>query len=237
MNSIRDLPDSSIIELIIDLLKYHVKNMTFEEIDLAIKMNLLGELDDRVEAFNSMDIRFLSKVISLYKKHRANAIKKYNDLQKKYAKQAKDRLTSLQKEIISVFGVLKDYENFISDIKTDGKSTIYEILKRYNVTNFTKEDEDNEIKIVTEASYLLIKTTLDATLREMLTEVYSDEKRQLSFERISAQEKLCIKYFNKVKEENLNLGKIIEEKFLEYHKTSIQVLNENIAQIPVSMFP
>lgn len=234
LNGIRDLPDVGLTALLTDILCTHSKGLSLEEIDLAMKMNLLGEFGEPVEAFNSLSVKFLTQIIRLYEKHRIAARRKL-DAELAKLKSEPIVLSDLQLDVIKCFGVKKAFENFQNDVEIYGKSALYDFLKKLGVIEFTEADEEEEIKIATEGTYLTIKSTLDGQLRERLNSLVLDVERLNLSSRLIAQEALLIKYFKIALESGVKFNALLEEKMLAFHKITLEELNENIKLIPAHM--
>lgn len=74
------LPDEIQERFLIDFLVNEYGALTFEEIELAFRMNMLGELGPVIEHYNELNIKFLSQIVNAYKSRRVEIDQKYKQI-------------------------------------------------------------------------------------------------------------------------------------------------------------
>lgn len=62
----REVPDQILLSLLWEYFQQKLRGFTFEDIRLAFIMNASGELDQRVQHFQLIDLNFISQVMDLY---------------------------------------------------------------------------------------------------------------------------------------------------------------------------
>ena len=72
--------DSAEKAVIFDYMVQYMGNLTYEEVLLAVKLNLSGEFGEMIEPYNLLSVSYLAKVIDKYRGHRQIEIRKYKAL-------------------------------------------------------------------------------------------------------------------------------------------------------------
>lgn len=63
--------------VIFDYMVQYMGNLTYEEVLLAVKLNLSGEFGEIIEPYNLLSVSYLAKVIDKYRSHRQVEIRKF----------------------------------------------------------------------------------------------------------------------------------------------------------------
>jgi len=74
------LPDEIQERFLIDFLINEYGGLTFDEIELAFRMNMLGELGTVIEHYNELNVKFLTQIVNAYKARRIEADNKYKEI-------------------------------------------------------------------------------------------------------------------------------------------------------------
>lgn len=232
---VRTPPDAGQISLIREVLTEEFENLTLEEIEVALKMNLLDEFDKPVEHFNYFNVSYLTAILRQYLGRRQSTEKRYRPLVQKANFEEKIMLTELQKSMIVIQGVFSNFKRHLAGFETYGISSQYEWLKTINFDFFTKEEEQEEYKTCVLALESLIATTLDRKVRESMVEVKKDEKRLFLFASTKRNENLLIKMFEIYKDSPEKLFYDIGSKFCEFHGITSEQFNQELLQFPEGM--
>lgn len=139
MSGIRDLPDEMLEELLVDMLRNEYGGLTLEEISLAMRMNIMGEMGDPVIAYNSLDIQFITQVINRYKEHRLRADKKYIGICHKMELPTAKQLHDFQKDWIAAAGVEVSFNKFMAGREVFGYAMHFDTLVNLKMINPSEE--------------------------------------------------------------------------------------------------
>lgn len=69
--------DSAEKAVIFDYMVQYMGGLTYEEVLLAVKLNLSGEYGEIIEAYNLLSVQYLAKVVDKYRDHRQQEIRRF----------------------------------------------------------------------------------------------------------------------------------------------------------------
>lgn len=142
-------PDQVIEEYMTSIIRSEWGDMTFQEIELALKMNLLGDFSDVIEPYNNFNIRFLSAIIRAYKIKRSLADSKMYDIKRLLDKAPLKEFTPEEIELIHVESIVKNYQSYLNDhtCLVAGLATSYDFLLKKGIVSVEEEVLDKNINM------------------------------------------------------------------------------------------
>jgi hypothetical protein len=222
---IRTLPDPVNILFLVDTFRQEWRGYSFEDFDLAFKMNQLGEFAEEVEAFNDFNIRFVAKIIRAYQKKRADVDKAY--LHEKYV------LLELPKPVIDHFEIDKDiaaaqYELFNKWVEDKsqydgdypGASVSYDVLVRFGII---QTDLTAYSRVANKAlAHINTQARIAKTQRERIDQeriLSHDGDRQAVVDRIAKTE-LLLEYYQFLESSEANFAHLLIRAVCTIHSVS-----------------
>lgn len=86
MLGITETPDEAEELFLIEALTNDYKGHSFAEVEVALKMCVMDEYPEPIEAYNKLNLRFLAKVMKAYRKFRKDVANKYEEIRFKVTK-------------------------------------------------------------------------------------------------------------------------------------------------------
>lgn len=234
--SVRDLPDRGQLHLIKMLFINEIGGMTFEEIDVAMWMNTMGEFGQKIQAYNRFDLQFLAQLIVAYKEKRTAAEQKYRDVREKLALPEQKPLTELQKDLIITDGVIKTYEKYLRGDDLYGKSSIFDLFLKLKVIKMEKLRWEERKESACAAFRSLIAGTTDLEARESMVKLEKDAGRHQIFIENRVKEQVIDDVFLQMKEKGIEFHPFMIQKFMDLYQISAEQLQKEVEYIPAYMW-
>lgn len=113
---------------LVDALVNEFKGHSFAEIELALRMCLMDEFAEPIEAYNRLNLRFLAKVMKAYRLFRKNVANKYEEIKFKLEKPVPIIPTAEDLDFVVGNQILDDYLRLGNNIDIFGISTKADLL-------------------------------------------------------------------------------------------------------------
>jgi hypothetical protein len=181
---------------IVELLQNEFSGYSFEEIDLALKMNILGEFDKPVEAFNQFSLKYLATLMQQYRSHRIAADKAYHEMRFKFEKPKQIELSQAQKDFNAAKAIVSEFMTMVENGgEMFGLATKYDFLVRMGLLVVPEEHFQTVVNDAKEAIKLQAKTVADEERRRWLNTRIENEESFTLISEIHAKEKIAGMYF------------------------------------------
>lgn len=185
---LKDIPPES-CKFMIDFVKEEFKDFSFSEIENALKFNLAGKLEEKVQPYGQFNINYLSDVLILYRKKRQKELSKNIKLFQMPEKTQEEKDNELKQVMDEVFDELNDhYKNkvtsfsFINGVKYYGCLKYFSMMPNYKEKQRkTADDLWVNAKKATSDSYM---GSLDSESRKIIAYL-KDSKTPISDELLS----------------------------------------------------
>ena len=140
------VPDELEEAFIVEALQNDYSNHSFAEIEVALKMCVMDEYSEQVEAFNKLNLRFLAKVMKHYRKYRKDVANRYEEIKFRLIKPQPRIPTQYELDISIVQEIWDDLYRKSNDIDVFVVSYKAEFLQKIGV--FTSEEIEKEAGVI-----------------------------------------------------------------------------------------
>ncbi len=132
---INQVPDPFEDELLIGALRNEYKNHSLAEVKIALRMCVLDEYPEPIEAYNRLNLRFLAKVMKAYRNYRKDIVKRYEDTRLKLERPAPVVPTQFEMDMQVATEIWDDYLRVCHDILIFPVSYKAELLLKLGVVS------------------------------------------------------------------------------------------------------
>jgi hypothetical protein len=210
---------------------------SLQEIDVALKMNVMGEFEPTrefpngsVEAYNMFNIKFLAGVIKQYRKFRVQADKEYTELRYKTEKPAQIELSEAQKDLITAEGVLGDFRNMLDGYELFGLATKYDFLIKIGALVVPPDSLEEMINRAKEVIERQATTSTNKTQRKWLRSRMMDPESLRVTTENTAKEMIVAELFNEFTKDTPSVDEMYYN-FMMYLKKHLLDLHPHIFPI------
>lgn len=173
MCGIKDTPDPITLGFVVNALQNEYAHHSFEEVELALRMYIIGELGDELEAYNNFNLKFLAKVMLAYRKIRKATATKYEEIKYKIERPKQHIPSDVEKELMIMQTIWEDYNRLLNDMEVLPWEYKADLLIKYKI--IPVESVDANLTGAGEIIKRTLATTVDMRERLRLTDVVADE--------------------------------------------------------------
>lgn len=119
---ITQIPDKIEVTFLEEALINDFNSHSFAEIEVALKMCVMDEFSERIEAYNKLNLRFLALVMKQYRKFRKDVANKYEEIKFKIDRPAPKVYTDFELDINTGTEIWDDYIRVCNNIDIFGLS-------------------------------------------------------------------------------------------------------------------
>lgn len=219
---VRDLPDQMTEVFLVETLTNEFSGLTLEEVEVAIRMNVLGEFEPPVKHFNLFNVSFLADLIKQYKHHRLEADKKYQQVRFLLEKPKAPELSEFAKDMITAEGVYDDYMRYCAGEEIFGHSVKYDFLERIGLFGTDQYAFGAALSLAKQKIEHDFEHTTVRDERKRLGTTVGDEMKLTLSATIIAKAMLLTAWFYQIKKSDIDFADALERALSFLHKQPVR---------------
>lgn len=212
-------------EILCRLISAEYGGLTLQEVDVALKMNLLGEFEEKIKHYNEFNVEYLTQIIAAYKKHRIVALKKYREILYKL-NYVEPPVSKKEADYRSGRAIYRKYKDLLSGNKQLGLHVDFIFLNKIGIVSpdeaemeeamsFVQQDlKDQQYQDISDSAGIGMQManignkSKDDTLNSLFNLAIEDK----------AREYLTLQYFESIKSSDGDLQSELRVAILRYHQ-------------------